>query len=83
MYKISIYIILFLVTTLGVNAQFSVSYTAGYGSYKMGDMKKLLESAFQMEQGTMPAGLRIVDNFPAYVTQSVDFTYKRDRMEWG
>ena len=83
MYKICIYSILFLATTLGANAQFSVSYTAGYGSYKMGDMKKLLESAFQMEQGTMPAGLRIVDNFPAYVTQSVDFTYMRDRMEWG
>ena len=65
-------------------AQFSVSYSFGYGSYKMGDMKGFLENIQQHEEGQHPGlGAAVVDNFPAYMTHSVDVAYRIKAHEFG
>lgn len=74
---------LFILVGLGANAQFNISYSAGYGSYKMSDLKQLLESANNSILQSMPKGMRIVDNFPSYITHNLDFSYKFNRHEFG
>lgn len=74
---------LLMLIGLGANAQFSLSYSVGYGSYKMGDMKQLLNSGYSSVRQSMPKGIRIVSNFPGYITHKMDFAYKFKLHEFG
>jgi len=74
---------LLLLFALGANAQYNISYSVGYGSYKMNDMKDLLDYAFQSMRPSMPKGLAIVDNFPPYITHTINASIKRNRNEFG
>lgn len=74
---------LLLLFAMGANAQYNISYSVGYGTYKMNDMKDLLEYALQSMHSTMPKGLAIVDNFPPYITHTIDATYKKNHNEFG
>lgn len=75
---------LFVLTSYCAMAQFSINYSVGYGSYKMGDMKNFVEDMQSYVEGQYP-GLKtvIVDNFPAYVTHSLDIGYKYKVHEFG
>lgn len=65
-------------------AQLSVNYSFGYGSYKMGDMKDFLENMRLHVEGQYPGlGVAIVDNYPAYMTHSVDIGYRIKSHEIG
>lgn len=76
-------IILALAATVSANAQFKISYSAGYGDYAMGDMSKLLNMSLGSISDQLPAGVKITDNFPGYVTHNLDATYQLNRHEFG
>lgn len=76
-------LILLLLVTFSAKAQFSISYAAGYGTYEMDDLKSLIKTAYQQLAPTLPSGTRIVDNFPGYITHSLDGTYLLKRHEVG
>jgi len=81
----SIVLILLLFISLGTKAQFSINYSVGYGDYKMSDLKALTQLAFDLgkESEQLPQGLRLVDNFPAYVTHTMDALYRIKMHEFG
>jgi len=81
MRKYITFLILFI--SIGANAQFRASYSAGYGDYKMGDMKEMLKNAFAGTSSVLPEGVAIVDNFPGYVTHNVDLSYQMNNKELG
>ncbi|MDR2955744.1 MAG: hypothetical protein LBV43_11750 [Prevotella sp.] len=77
-------ITLFIIITLSAKSQFSVSYSAGYGSYEMGDMKNLLNNMANELGGQLPGiPVKVVDNFPGYVTHNLDLSYRIKRHEFG
>lgn len=69
--------------SFSAKAQFSISYSAGYGTYQMGDLKALIRTAYTMMAPTLPDGTRITDNFPGYITHTLDGTYLLKRHEIG
>jgi hypothetical protein len=69
--------------SFSVKAQFSISYAAGYGTYQMNDLKSLIETAYIQMAPTLPPGTRVVDNFPGYITHTLDGTYLLKRHEMG
>lgn len=69
--------------TITAAAQFNVSYSAGYGTYEMGDMSNMLEQSLSAIRGQMPDGLKITDNFPGYITHNIDLAYRLNRHEFG
>lgn len=81
-YIVSILISMFLFTQ--VEAQISVKYSVGYGTYSMSDMKGHL-SNIRSEILQIVPGLEIAttDNFPGYVTQSFDVGYRMQKHEFG
>ena len=56
-----------------------------YGDYIMSDLKDLTQLAFDLgkESEQLPQGLRLVDNFPAYVTHTMDALYRIKMHEFG
>lgn len=68
---------------MSVHAQVSVSYSVGYGDYKMSDMNRLLDASLSALQNSFPSGVRITDKFPGYVTHNLDATYSFHRHEVG
>jgi hypothetical protein len=67
-----------------LKAQFSVSYSAGYGKYNMEEVKDILESVKEsMTYQLNGLDIRVVDNFPGYITHTIDLGYKTGRQEWG
>lgn len=83
MKKYIITVLCVLIGVIGMHAQVSVSYSVGYGDYKMNDMNRLLDASLQAAQSSLPAGLRITDNFPAYITHNLDVAYSLNRHEVG
>ncbi|MDD4192073.1 MAG: hypothetical protein PHI28_12125 [Mangrovibacterium sp.] len=78
------YLLVLLVTTsFSVKAQFSISYSAGYGTYAMKDLKTLMRTAYEQMSPALPPGTRITDNFPGYLTHTLDGTYVLKRHEMG
>lgn len=67
----------------GINAQMSFSYSVGYGDYKMNDMHSLLNASLQSVKTSMPKGVRITDNFPAYINHNIDVVYSFNRHDVG
>lgn len=77
-------ILLLFASSYYATAQVSVTYSFGYGSYKMGDMKAFLESVQSHVEGQHPGlNTAIVDNFPAYITHTLDFGYQIKKHEFG
>jgi hypothetical protein len=70
---------------LGMHAQFSINYLAGYGKYDMSSLKDLSEMTYRTvaHSGMFPEGLKLVDNFPGYITHNVDLLYKIKAHEFG
>lgn len=68
---------------IGLHAQISISYSVGYGDYKMNDMSQLLDASLEAIQSSLPAGVSITDNFPAYIIHNLDATYSFNRHEVG
>lgn len=80
------YILAVILTTgaiLSLNAQVSISYSAGYGNYKMEDMNRLLELSLSAMKSQLPPAVRITDNFPGYITHNIDAAYRLKRHEVG
>lgn len=80
------YILLFVLIAFSwqVNAQFSVTYSAGYGDYKMTNLKSLLneiESGISSQYPNIP--FKITDNFPGYINHNLDFSYRIKKHEFG
>ena len=75
--------ILLILISFSAKAQFSISYAAGYGTYQMNDLKSLIETAYEQMAPTLPPGARIVDNFPGYLTHTLDGTYLLKHHEMG
>lgn len=78
-------IILFcILMCLQAKAQFSISYSFGYGTYKMDDMKNILTSAKEAINSQYPGlDAQIVDNFPGYITHTLDVGYRIQQNEFG
>lgn len=76
--------IFLLFISLYAAAQVSVTYSFGYGSYKMGDMKTFLEKTqLHIEEKHPGLNTYIVDDFPAYITHNLDIGYQIKRHEFG
>ncbi|NDV59351.1 hypothetical protein [Bacteroides sp. 519] len=80
--------ILFFTLTISVNAQFSIGYSVGYGTYDMGDMKDMLKDMQKVpiqtpDFQTTELQLYIVDKFPGYITHQIEAGYKLKRHEFG
>ncbi len=78
--------ILFLscIVVLNAKAQFSAGYSVGYGSYQMDDMKQVLKNMLNELRGQLPdIPVAVVDNFPGYVTHSLDLGYRIKNNEIG
>ena len=75
----------FIITSLSGKAQFNINYYVGYGSYKMNDMKDMMNYAVQMgiDAGQLPLHAKLIDNFPAYIIHSMDAAYRFDKNEAG
>lgn len=69
--------------TITAVAQLNVSYSAGYGSYEMGDMRNMLDQSLSALKNQMPEGIKITDNFPGYITHNIDLAYRLNRHELG
>ena len=76
-------IFLALMASATAKAQVRVSYSVGYGDYKMDDMNRLLDASLSLVAMELPAGVSITDRFPGYVTHSLDATYAYKRHEFG
>ena len=76
-------IFLALVLTMSVTAQIKVSYSIGYGDYKMESMRELLDASFQLVKAEFPPEVRITDNFPGYITHNLDAAYNLKKHEFG
>lgn len=80
-------LVLILSAFLGTKAQdITISYSAGYGSFKMDDMNGLLEymQTLPRPDGNANAlGAAIVDNFPGYIIHTVNIGYKIRKQELG
>ena len=72
-----------LAACITVSAQVRVSYSVGYGDYKMDDMNRLLDASLSLVAMELPAGVAITENFPGYVTHNFDVTYAFKRHEFG
>lgn len=69
--------------TFGAQAQLNITYSAGYGSYEMGDMSNLLDQSLASLKQNLHSGVKITDNFPSYVTHNIDLAYRFNRHEAG
>lgn len=80
-------LIFILSASFGIKAQdITISYSAGYGSFKMNDMNGLLEyiQTLPRPDGNGNAlGAAIVDNFPGYVIHTLNIGYKIRKQELG
>lgn len=76
-------IILLLPISFSLKAQLSVNANVGYGSYQMSDMKKIAEQVMGSMNSEMGGKLKMIDNFPAYVTYSGEVIYKLKEHEFG
>ncbi len=76
-------IILVLIASTTASAQVRVSYSVGYGDYKMDDMNRLLDASLSLIAMELPAGVAITDRFPGYITHSLEATYAFKRHEIG
>lgn len=83
MKKIITLIFIALAACITVSAQVRVSYSVGYGDYKMDDMNRLLDASLSLVAMELPAGVAITDRFPGYVTHNLDATYAFKRHEFG
>ena len=76
-------IFLAILASATASAQVRVSYSIGYGDYKMDDMNRLLDASLSLIAMELPAGVTITDRFPGYITHSLDATYAFKRHEIG
>lgn len=78
------FILFIILFSFQARAQFTVNYSFGYGTYKMNDMQDILKTALDQMNGTYPGlDARIVDNFPGYITHSLDLGYLLKQHEFG
>lgn len=77
------YTIICIFGMLSANAQVKVEYSAGYGCYKMSDMKGELGSILTELKTQYPLDIAITDNFPNYVTHSIGVSYILSKHELG
>lgn len=78
-----IYIIICIFASISANAQLKIEYSAGYGSYKMDDMKSQLTNIQTELKKQYPFDFAITDNFPSYVTHNLGVTYQLNKHEFG
>ena len=64
-------------------SQLKIEYSAGYGDYKMNDMKAELNAIQSDLKQQYPVDIGITDLFPAYVTHHIGATYLLTRHEAG
>lgn len=84
MKKYILLFILFASIISGTKAQFTIAYSPGYGSYKMDDLKSLLNNMTSNASGQLNGvPVKVVDNFPGYIAHSVDLSYRISRHEFG
>ncbi len=83
MKKYIITIFCILSGAMGLHAQVSISYSTGYGDYKMKDMSWMLDASLQAVQSSLSAGIRVTDNFPAHITHNLDVAYSLNCHEVG
>ena len=76
-------IFLALVVTITASAQIKVSYSIGYGEYKMESMKNLLDASFELVKAEFPPEVIITDNFPGYITHNLDASFNLKLHEFG
>lgn len=67
MKKYFTFIFLALIVSTTASAQVRVSYSVGYGDYKMDDMNRLLDASLSLIAMELPAGVAITDRFPGYI----------------
>lgn len=74
----------FIFFAIAAKAQFTVSYSAGYGDYKMEYLKEMAEKAFaQMQEQVPGVDLKLLSNYPGYITHGIALTYMRKNHEMG
>lgn len=78
-----IFIVSLMLISIGSQAQFTISYSAGYGDYRMKELKDGVKAAFISLQEQLPANLKILDNYPGYINHNVALSYIRDNHEAG
>lgn len=81
--KRNLLIIVILLISFNVKAQINVSYSVGYGSYKMSDMKDIAEMVLDQAVSNVGVPLKLTDNFPGYIIHSGELTYQLRKHEFG
>lgn len=83
--KKHILIILFaFACCFAAKAQFTVGYSAGYGTFNMNDMQSLMDSRLvfaRLATGGVP--VQITSNFPGRATHTIDLGYRIKKHEVG
>lgn len=73
-----------LCVALVSKAQFTISYSAGYGDYKMDKMQTFMDEALSALLSQVPSlPYRLVSNFPGNVNHRFDATYLKGPYEFG
>lgn len=75
-------IILFVIVVVSLHAQIKLDYNISYASYKMSDMKDLMQTIKHSEQLNM-LGMEVVESFPSYIAHSVNIGYRLNNHEFG
>ena len=61
---------------LTAHAQINISYSPGYGGYKMDNAKHALNGVYNSIKSDLPQNLKITEDFPGYVTHNLDLAYQ-------
>lgn len=73
-----------LLLCITANAQFSIGYSVGYGSYKMGEMKPIMDLYFEMAVLQYPnLPFELTSNFPGNTTHTLELGYMLNKHELG
>lgn len=82
--KQNILIAVILLLSLGANSQINISYSLGYGSFGMGDMKDNASVVLQRSiYETGGLDIKQTDNYPNYFIHSGEITYQLRKHEFG
>ncbi len=75
-------IVLCSICLFSLQAQFRLDYHVSYDTYSMGDMTDLMNT-IKTSDPFSQLGMKIVEDFPAYIAHSVNVGYKLNRHEFG
>lgn len=74
-------LILLATLSLGAMSQVSITYSPGYGAYRMKDLKETMIPV--LPNYRLPENTKLIANFPSYLMHSIDIGFPLKRNEYG